>query len=65
MDRRSFDLNYENNILFYDPGLTAEMLKRQQEYIAHSHPVDPDAVAAWPMSHRLWNNTIAMLGPLL
>src|SRR5262249_54862151 len=22
MDRRSFELNYENNILFYDPGLT-------------------------------------------
>ena len=65
MDRRSFDLNYENNILFHDPGLTAEMRQRQQEYIAHSHRVDPDAVAAWPMSRRLWNNTIAMLGPLL
>jgi cardiolipin synthase len=65
MDRRSFDLNYENNILFCDPDLTAVMLQRQQEYIAHSHPVDPDVVAAWSMTHRLWNNTIAMLGPLL
>lgn len=65
MDRRSFDLNYENNILFYDPGLTADMRRRQQEYIACSHPVDPEAVAAWPMTQRLWNNTIAMLGPLL
>jgi len=65
MDRRSFDLNYENNILFYDPGLTADMLQRQQEYIARSHLVDPDVVAAWPMTRRLWNNTIAMLGPLL
>jgi len=65
MDRRSFDLNYENNILFYDPELTAVMRQRQQEYITHSHPVDPDVVAAWSMKQRLWNNTIAMLGPLL
>ena len=65
MDRRSFDLNYENNILFCDADLTAVMRQRQQEYIARSHPVDPDVVAAWSMKHRLWNNTIAMLGPLL
>jgi cardiolipin synthase len=65
MDRRSFDLNYENNILFCDPGLTADMRQRQQDYIARSRPVDPAVVAAWPMTRRLWNNTIAMLGPLL
>jgi len=39
MDRRSFDLNYENNILFYDPTLTAEMRRRQDAYLACSHPV--------------------------
>ena len=38
MDRRSFELNYENNILFYDPALTAEMRKRQDDYLARSHP---------------------------
>jgi cardiolipin synthase len=65
MDRRSFDLNYENNILCCDPGLTADMRRRQQEYIARSRRVDPEEVAAWPMKRRLWNNTIAMLGPLL
>jgi cardiolipin synthase len=65
MDRRSFELNYENNILCFDPGLSADMRQRQQEYIARSRPVDPDEVAAWPMTRRLWNNTIAMLGPLL
>jgi len=65
MDRRSFDLNYENNILFFDPGLTADMRQRQQEYIARSHPVDPYTVATWPMTRRIWNNAIAMLGPLL
>jgi cardiolipin synthase len=65
MDRRSFELNYENNILFYDPSLTNIVRQRQHEYIARSHLVDPKDVAAWPMQRRLWNNTIAMLGPLL
>ncbi len=65
MDRRSFDLNYENNILFYDPGMTDTVRKRQHEYLARSHPVTKEAVAAWPASRRLWNNLIATLGPLL
>jgi cardiolipin synthase len=65
MDRRSFELNYENNILFCDPALTADVRQRQQEYIVCSNAVDPETAAAWPMRRRLWNNTIAMLGPLL
>jgi len=65
MDRRSFDLNYENNILFYDPALTDTVCKRQHEYLTRSHPVTKAAVAAWPRSRRLWNNLIATLGPLL
>jgi cardiolipin synthase len=65
MDRRSFDLNYENNILFYDPRLTAEMRRRQAAYLACSHPVTAEMVAEWPITRRLWNNTIAMLGPIL
>jgi cardiolipin synthase len=65
MDRRSFDLNYENNILFYDPTLTAEMRRRQDAYLACSRPVTAATVAQWPMTRRLWNNSIAMLGPIL
>ena len=65
MDRRSFELNYENNILFYDLPLTADVRERQQDYITRSNPVNLQAVAHWPMTRRLWNNTIAMLGPLL
>src|SRR5262249_34240634 len=56
MDRRSFDLNYENNILFYDPDLTADMRRRQDAYLAHSRPVTADMAAQWPMVRRLWNN---------
>jgi cardiolipin synthase A/B len=65
MDRRSFELNYENNILFHDPALTGAVRERQQEYIARSNRVTKEAVAAWPMSRRLWNNLIATLGPVL
>ena len=65
MDRRSFDLNYENNILFYDKALTAEVLQRQESYIAQSEMVTDENVAGWSWRQRLWNNTIAMLGPVL
>jgi cardiolipin synthase len=65
MDRRSFDLNYENNILLYDPALTADMRRRQDEYLAQSHEVTAEMVAQWSIGRRLWNNAIAMLGPIL
>jgi cardiolipin synthase len=65
MDRRSFELNYENNILFHDPALTNAVRERQQEYITRSYRVTQEAVAAWPISRQLWNNLIATLGPVL
>ena len=65
MDRRSFDLNYENNILFVDWQLTQSMIARQHEYLASSHRVTKEAVEAWPLSRCLWNNLTATLGPLL
>ena len=65
MDRRSFDLNFENNILFCDRGLTSEVRRRQDEYISSSRPVAPETVRSWPVSRRLWNNTLAELGPIL
>lgn len=65
MDRRSFDLNYENNILLYDAKMTADMRALQGHYISKSNPVTSDMVAEWSVRRRLWNNTIAMLGPLL
>jgi cardiolipin synthase len=65
MDRRSFDLNYENNILLYDSALTAEMRRRQDEYLAQSHEVTAEMVGHWPITRQLWNNAIAMLGPVL
>ena len=65
MDRRSFDLTYANNILFYDPEMTGEVRRRQQAYLARSHRVTEEKVAAWSTPRRIWNNSIAMMGPLL
>ena len=65
MDRRSFDLNYENNILFYDEALTAEVRVRQDAYLATSNEVEMADVVAWSAGRRLWNNTAGMLSPLL
>jgi cardiolipin synthase len=65
MDRRSFDLNYENNILFCDSELTASVRERQQHYISKSNAVTRETVAGWSRSTRLWNNTLAVFGPIL
>jgi len=65
MDRRSFDLNYENNILLRDPALTGALCERQREYLARSRPITRAEVEAWSLSRKLWNNTLALLGPVL
>jgi cardiolipin synthase A/B len=65
MDRRSFELNYENNILVYDPDLTRALRARQQVWIDASERVTAEAVAAWNWRRRLWNNAIGTLGPVL
>lgn len=65
MDRRSLDLNYENNILLRDEATTAALRERQQQYIEKSKPVTDEMVRRWPLTTRLWNNTLATLGPIL
>ncbi|MFV0445439.1 MAG: cardiolipin synthase [Planctomycetaceae bacterium] len=65
MDRRSFDLNYENNILLLDRETTIAMRERQQSFLADSYPVTTEMVAQWPVTRRFWNNAVSMLGPIL
>jgi cardiolipin synthase len=65
MDRRSFDLNYENNILLFDRTLTGAMQERQRAYLAASRQVSIADVTAWSLGRRLWNNTVGMMSPLL
>ena len=65
MDRRSFDLNYENNILLVDTELTEQLRRRQQQYIDGSTHVTQQDVASWSLGKRQWNNTLATVGPIL
>jgi cardiolipin synthase len=65
MDRRSFDLNYENNILLTDAALALALRERQDSYLARSRPVTLDEVRQWPVPRRLWNNLLAIAGPVL
>ena len=65
LDRRSFDLNYENNILLQSRDLTAEIRARQETYLADSREVHLAEVLAWSAPKRLWNNTVGMMGPVL
>ena len=65
MDRRSFDLNYENNILVRDEALTAALHARQAHYLASSRRITLDDVVAWGAGRRLWQNTLAIVGPIL
>jgi len=65
VDRRSFQINYENNILLHDAELTRAIRARQEAYLARSREVLPGEVAAWHWRRRMWNNTVAMFGPVL
>lgn len=65
MDRRSFDLNYENNILLQDRDITAAMRARQADYQAQSRPVPLSDVESWSAFQRLWNNTLAIVSPVI
>ena len=65
LDRRSFDLNFENNALVWDIGLTEAVRTRQQSYIVRSRAVTAAEVDAWPWYRRLFHNAVAMLGPVI
>jgi cardiolipin synthase len=65
MDRRSFDLNYENNILLHDRVTTINMRTRQFEFVANSDAVSFDDVYSWNWRQRILNNSMAILGPVL
>ena len=65
LDLRSFDLNYENNIVLSDAALTADIIQRQFDYISDSDAVTKEAVKAWSLPKRIWNNVVATIGPVL
>jgi cardiolipin synthase len=65
LDRRSFELNFENNILFSDPAFAAEIRARQDAYVAQADAVTAEEVGRNGLGTRVWQNALAMLSPLL
>ncbi|WP_201587109.1 phospholipase D-like domain-containing protein [Psychrobacter jeotgali] len=65
LDLRSFDLNYENNVVFSDKALSSKIIERQYQYIADSDEIQLEDVEDWPLAYRVWNNVVATMGPVL
>jgi cardiolipin synthase len=65
LDRRSFELNYENNVLMVDEATTNMLRGRQMSYIAASEEITLADVEGWSAFRRFQNNAAAMMGPLL
>lgn len=65
LDLRSFNLNYENNILLQNKDLTEAIYARQMDYLSQSTPVTLEEVNAWSYLFRIKNNLIGMIGPVL
>lgn len=65
LDRRSFDLNYECNLLLHSARSTGELDQRQASYVARSREVTLAEVARWSVFRRIRNNAVALAGPLL
>ncbi len=64
MDRRSLELNFENNILFHDPRAVGVLSERQQSYLAQSRLVSPAEIAARPARRRALENLATLLSPI-
>ena len=65
LDLRSFDLNYENNVLLQDAATTQAIRERQQSYISESRAVTLAQVRATPWWKRIWDNLLGALSPVL
>jgi len=64
MDRRSLDLNFENNILFHSPDLTAQVEAHQQRWLAQSAEIPADEINRRSLPRRFVQNLATMFGPL-
>ncbi len=65
LDRRSFELNYENNMLFCDTDVTHEIITRQKEFLKDSRNISLEEVEKWNIPQKLYNNVLSTIGPIL
>ena len=65
LDRRSFELNFEDNILFADADFAAKIRHRQEQYLSSSDAVTADAIERVGLLRRIWQNLLATMSPVL
>ena len=65
LDRRSFELNYEMNLVVAGESFTGELDQRQQSYAARSRVLALAEVESWSFWRRIRNNLLALAAPLL
>ena len=65
LDRRSFELNFENNILFSDAAFAQAIRARQDDYILQADAITRETIDCWGVGTRLLQNSLAMLSPIL
>ena len=64
MDRRSLDLNFENNVLFNSAELCREVSAHQQQWINQSIEIKPEAIARRSIVREFGDNLLTMVAPL-
>lgn len=65
MDRRSFEINYEMNLVVLDRPTIAQLDARQATYVSRARQLGQAEVACWSIWRRLRNNMLALASPLL
>lgn len=65
LDRRSFELNYEMNLMIVDPAVVADLDARQASYVARADRLDGPGIARWPVWRQVRNNLLAIASPVL
>jgi cardiolipin synthase len=64
MDRRSLDLNFENNMLFSSTVLCRDVSAHQQRWLADSLEIEPDAITRRSVVREFGDNLLTMVAPL-
>ncbi|OYX41960.1 MAG: cardiolipin synthase [Rhodobacterales bacterium 32-67-9] len=65
MDRRSFELNFENNLIFVSEAVTGLIRARQLTYLSDAHELGREQIDTQRWSSRMIDNLFATMGPLL
>ena len=64
MDRRSLDLNFENNVLFESTALAAEVGEHQRRWLTDAIEIEHGGVVQRSLPRRFFDNLLTMAAPL-